>query len=117
MMHADSWLRRLAGGDAVARGHLERAWSTLVDDGAGVFAPLPGEAALVASGILPVAMDELGARWIAQAEAVATELGLAGPRPSTIESRARSRLDHSADFDWLWTEITSVRKLDPAATW
>lgn len=117
VMHADSWLRRLAGGDAVARGHLERAWVTLVDDGPGVFAPLPGEAALVASGILPVAMDELAGRWIAQADAVARELGLARPRPSTGESRSRSRFDHSADFAWLWTEITSVRRLDPAATW
>ena len=117
VMHADSWLRRLAGSDAVARGHLERAWTTLVDDGPGVFAPLPGEAALVAAGILPVTMDELAGRWIAQADAIATELGLGRPRPSTTESRARSRLDHSADFDWLWTEITSVRKLDPAATW
>jgi ring-1,2-phenylacetyl-CoA epoxidase subunit PaaC len=117
LMHADSWLRRLASGDAVARGHLERAWATLVDDGPGVFAPLPGEPALVAAGILPVALDELAGRWIAQADAVSTELGLARPGPSTTRSRARSRLDHSADFDWLWTEITSVRKLDPAATW
>lgn len=117
VMHADSWLRRLAGSDAVARGHLERAWTMLIDDGPGVFAPLPGEAALVESGILPVAMDELAGRWIAQADAVAADLGLTRPRPSTTASRARSRLDHSADFEWLWTEITSVRKLDPAATW
>ena len=117
VMHADSWLRRLAGGDSVARGHLERAWTALIDDGVGVFAPLPGEGALVASGILPVALEELAGRWVGQADAVAAELGLARPRPSTTESRARSRLDHSADFDWLWNEITSVRRLDPAATW
>ena len=47
--------------------HLERAWTTLVDDGPSVFAPLPGEAALVDAGILPVAMDELAERWIAEA--------------------------------------------------
>ncbi len=117
LLHADAWLRRLAAGDRVARGHLERGWAALVDDGASVFAPLPGEAALVAARILPVPLDELADRWIAQADAVAEELGLARPAPSTASSRARGRLDHSADFEWLWSEITSVRRLDPAASW
>jgi ring-1,2-phenylacetyl-CoA epoxidase subunit PaaC len=117
LLHADSWLRRLAAGDAVARGHLERAWATLVDDGASVFAPLPEEEALVAARILPVPLDDLAERWVAQADAVAVELRLARPRPSSAASRARDRLDHSADFEWLWSEITSVRRLDPAATW
>lgn len=117
LLHADSWLRRLAAGDAVARGHLERAWVTLIDDGSTVFAPLPGEAALVDARILPAGMDELAGRWIAQADAVATELRLARPAPSTPTTRARGRLDHSDDFRWLWSEITSVRRLDPSATW
>jgi ring-1,2-phenylacetyl-CoA epoxidase subunit PaaC len=117
LLHADSWLRRLAGGDAVARGRLERAWSALVDDGASVFAPLPDEGTLADAGILPVSLDDLAQRWTAQAGAVAAELGLARPAPSSVVSRARGRLDHSTDFDWLWSEITSVRRLDPAATW
>jgi ring-1,2-phenylacetyl-CoA epoxidase subunit PaaC len=117
LLHADTWLRRLAGGDAVARGHLERAWATLIDHGASVFAPLPGEVALVVARLLPVSLDDLADRWIAEATAVASELGLARPAPSSAVSRARGRLDHSADFDWLWSEITSVRRLDPTATW
>jgi ring-1,2-phenylacetyl-CoA epoxidase subunit PaaC len=117
LLHADSWLRRLAAGDAVARGHLVKAWSTLVDDGPTVFAPLPGEEALVEAGILTAPLDDLAGRWIAQADAVATELGLPRPRRSTAASRTRGRLDHSADFEWLWSAITSVRRLDPAATW
>jgi ring-1,2-phenylacetyl-CoA epoxidase subunit PaaC len=117
LLHADSWLRRLAAGDPVARGHLERAWATLVDDGPTVFAPLPGEAALVAAGILPTAMDELAERWIGQTAAVATELRLARPAASSSKTRARGRLDHTDDFRWLWSEITSVRQLDPTATW
>jgi ring-1,2-phenylacetyl-CoA epoxidase subunit PaaC len=117
LLHADSWLRRLAAGDTVARGHLTDAWSALIDDGATVFAPLPGEEALVEAGILSASLDHLAGRWVAQADAVARELGLAPPGPSTAASRARGRLDHSADFDWLWSEITSVRRLDPAATW
>ncbi|HEX7472033.1 MAG TPA: 1,2-phenylacetyl-CoA epoxidase subunit PaaC, partial [Candidatus Limnocylindrales bacterium] len=63
LMHADAWLRRLARADAVARGHLDRAWALLVDDGSSVFAPLPGEAALVDAGILPDSMDVLAGRW------------------------------------------------------
>ncbi len=117
LLHADAWLRRLAGADPVARGHLERAWTTLVDDGPSVFAPLPGEASLVDARILPETMDELASRWIAQADAVAVELDLARPLPSSATTRARGRLDHSDDFGWLWSEITSVRRLDPAATW
>lgn len=117
LLHADAWLRRLAGADAVARGHLERAWATLVDDAPSVFAPLLGEAALVDGRILPAPMDELASRWIGQADAVALELGLARPAPSSPEARARGRLDHSDDFGWLWSEFTSVRRLDPAATW
>ena len=69
LLHADAWLRRLAAGDAVAREHLERSWAALIDDGSSVFAPLPGEQALVAAGILPVPLDELATRWIAQADA------------------------------------------------
>jgi ring-1,2-phenylacetyl-CoA epoxidase subunit PaaC len=117
LLHADSWLRRLAAGDVVAQGHLADAWSSLIDDGATVFAPLPGEEALVEAGILAASLDDLATRWIAQADAVATELRLARPGPSTPASRARGRLDHSTDFEWLWSEITSVRRLDPAATW
>jgi ring-1,2-phenylacetyl-CoA epoxidase subunit PaaC len=117
VMHADAWLRRLAAGDRVARRHLERGWAALVDDGTSVFAPLPGEAALVAAGILPVRLDVLAERWTAQADAIAAELGLARPAPTAASSQAGGRLDHSADFEWLWSEITSVRRLDPAATW
>ena len=117
LLHADSWLRRLAHGDAVAREHIERAWAALVVDGPSVFTPLPGEAALVDAGILPVSMDELAGRWIGSTDAVAVELGLARPGSSTSGSRANGRLDHSDDFRWLWSEITSVRRLDPAASW
>jgi len=67
--------------------------------------------------VLAAPLDDLADRWVAQAEAVAKELGLARPRPSTAASRARGRLEHSSDFEWLWSEITSVRRLDPAATW
>ena len=117
LLHVDAWLRRLAGGDAEARAHLERAWETLIDDGPSVFAPLPGEASLVDAGILPTSTADLADRWIAEADAVARELGLARPGPSTAKTRARGRLDHSAEFGSLWEEMTSVRRLDPTAPW
>ena len=117
LLHVDTWLRRLAGNRGDARRHLENAWATLVDDGTSVFAPLLGEAALVAGGILPVGLDELAERWLRQARGVATELGITLPGPSSPSARARGRLDHSDDFRWLWTEATSVRRLDPSATW
>lgn len=117
LLHVDAWLRRLAGDTGSARRHLDAAWATLVDEGVSVFAPLPGEAALVTAGILPVGLDALADRWLGQARDVATELGLTLPGPSSPTARARDRLDHSDDVRWLWTEATSVRRLDPTATW
>ena len=117
LLHADTWLRRLARDTGEARARLDGAWSALVDDGPTVFAPLAGEAALVAGRVLPVGLEDLTERWLAQARAAATAYGLRAPAASRAADRARGRLDHSADFRWLWDEATSVRRLDPSATW
>lgn len=114
-MHADAWLERLARDEGEGWPRLIAALQTLAPDAATVFAPLPGEAALVDAGILDAPMTELEMRWRA-----AIEPTLAGhqlPIPPSMRRPDRARLDHGEPFRWLWGEFTSVRRADPGATW
>ena len=115
LMHVGAWLRRLASIEGEPRDRLSAALETLAADAASVFAPIPGEGELLASGVLPVSMLELRDRWLAMVEPTLTDLGL--PVPSPDGARSGAREDHSDAFRWLWTEFTMVRKIDPEATW
>lgn len=115
LMHVGAWLERLALGGGEARARLEAALDRLAPDAATVFAPLPDEAALVEAGILAAPMADLELRWRVSIEPTLARLGLAVPPPAG--DPARGRLDHSAAFAWLHDEFTSVRRLDPVATW
>jgi ring-1,2-phenylacetyl-CoA epoxidase subunit PaaC len=114
-MHIDAWLKRLATIDGQPRDRLVASLEALGPDAATVFTPLPGEAALVADGILAAPMSELEARWRAVVEPTLTRLGL--PLPPPASDPARGRVDHGEAFRWLWTEFTSVRSSEPGATW
>jgi ring-1,2-phenylacetyl-CoA epoxidase subunit PaaC len=115
LMHADAWLRRLAEAGGEPRDRLIAALTILSRDATSVFAPLDGEAVLVADGILVAPMTELKARWLERVGATLSELRL--PLPDADADLRRARLDHSDAFRWLWGEFTSVRRLDPLATW
>jgi ring-1,2-phenylacetyl-CoA epoxidase subunit PaaC len=115
LMHADAWLRRLAGAGGEPRDRLVAALSTLSGDATSVFAPLDGEAALIDAGILATSMTGLRASWLERVGVTLMELDL--PLPDADAPIERGRLDHSDAFRWLWGEFTSVRRLDPAATW
>lgn len=115
LMHADAWLRRLADADGEPRARLVAALAALSADATSVFAPLNGEAALIEAGILAQSMTDLRAAWLERVGGSLTELRL--PQPDGDATLDRARLDHSDAFRWLWGEFTSVRRLDPAATW
>ncbi|MFI5254016.1 MAG: 1,2-phenylacetyl-CoA epoxidase subunit PaaC [Candidatus Limnocylindrales bacterium] len=114
-LHAEAWLRRLAGSPGEARARLEEAWTALLPDAATVFTPLPGERALVGAGVLEASMTELAARWREAIGPTCRELGLVVPGPAADPAHGRD--DHGRAVAWLWNEATMVRRLDPAATW
>jgi ring-1,2-phenylacetyl-CoA epoxidase subunit PaaC len=115
VMHATTWLERLAARDGEPRKRLLAALEELAPDASTVFTPLGGEARLVESGVLSEPMSELEARWRATITPLFVHLGLSMPPPAAHPDRGRT--DHSEPFSWLWTEFTSVRRSDPAATW
>ena len=115
LMHADAWLRRLAGADGEPRARLVAALAALSSDATSVFAPLDGEAALIEAGILAEPMASLCETWLERAGVTLRDLRL--PLPDGEATLERARGDHSDAFRWLWGEFTSVRRLDPAATW
>jgi ring-1,2-phenylacetyl-CoA epoxidase subunit PaaC len=114
-MHAGAWLDRLARSEGEPRDRLLAALAELAPDAATVFTPIDGEADLVAAAILDAPMTELEARWRASIAPVFANLDL--PMPPPPSDPERGRLDHGADFRWLWGEFTSVRRADPGATW
>lgn len=114
-MHIGSWLERLAGTAGEPRDRLIAALDTLGPDAGTVFTSLPGEAALVAAGILTGRMVELERHWRAVIAPVFERLGL--PQPPPTHDPGRGRLDHGDAFRWLHAEFTTVRRSDPGATW
>ena len=64
LLHFDIWLRRLAEAGGEARARLAAALDRLWPDAQAVFAPLAGEATLLAAGILPEPMAALRATWL-----------------------------------------------------
>ena len=114
-MHAGAWLDRLARSDGEPRDRLLAALVVLAPDAATVFTPIDGESELVAARILDAPMTDLEERWRASIAPVFANLDL--PLPPPAGAPERGRLDHGADFDWLWGEFTSVRRADPGATW
>jgi ring-1,2-phenylacetyl-CoA epoxidase subunit PaaC len=115
LLHVDTWLRRLAAMPGEPRDRLAAALDALRPDATTVFSPLPGEEALVEAGVLGVPMASLRDRWLDEATAILGALALPVPDPAADLSDGRTA--HSAAFRWLWGEFTSVRQLDPAATW
>jgi ring-1,2-phenylacetyl-CoA epoxidase subunit PaaC len=114
-MHVEAWLERLATGDAEARFRLGTAFEVLSPDAASVLGPLPNELSLVMAGVLDAPFGDLDAAWRAEISPVLRRFGLAEPAPLADPMQART--GHSEAFHWLWGEMTSVRRLDPGATW
>jgi ring-1,2-phenylacetyl-CoA epoxidase subunit PaaC len=114
VMHATTWIERLAATEGEPRERLIAALEELGPHAATVFTPLDGEAGLVEAGIIAAPMTELESHWRASMATAFVRLGLPMPAASDIQE---GRTLHGEPFRWLWTEFTSVRRLEPVATW
>jgi ring-1,2-phenylacetyl-CoA epoxidase subunit PaaC len=125
LLHAQTWLERLAGGSAEARERQRAAFTALWPGALGLFETLPGEADLVAAGLMPAPSAALQARWLASIAEPLQRLGLPWPfemrdgvwSPSITPTYGGRRGAHGASFLALYDTITSVYRLDPSAKW
>jgi ring-1,2-phenylacetyl-CoA epoxidase subunit PaaC len=116
LMHFDVWLRRLAEAGDDARGRLVAALERLWPDAEAIFAPLAGEEALTAAGILPEPLAELGARWQERVRAGLAAVGLPA-LPDSGPTPADGRTRRTDDFAWLHGQFTMVARSEVGATW
>jgi ring-1,2-phenylacetyl-CoA epoxidase subunit PaaC len=125
LLHAQIWLERLAVGSAEAHERQRAAFIALWPGALGLFEPLPGEADLVAAGLMPARSAALQARWLAGIAEPLQRLGLPWPfemrdgvwSPSITPTYGGRRGVHGASFLALYDTITSVYRLDPSAKW
>jgi ring-1,2-phenylacetyl-CoA epoxidase subunit PaaC len=125
LLHAQTWLERLAAGGAEAQSRQCAAFESLWPDALGLFEPPMGEAELIEAAILPDPFTTLQQRWIASIAEPLRRLGL--PFPFAERDGAWAALvapayggrrgEHSESFMELYDNITSVYRLDPNATW
>ena len=114
LLHADAWLRRLADGPADVRERLASAVRALWADAQEIFAPLDGEAALLAAGLLAEPMASMHADWQSQVQRRLEPIAGALPSAKPSPDGRRRRTDA---FVWLHGELTSVASSEPSATW
>ncbi|HEY4190828.1 MAG TPA: 1,2-phenylacetyl-CoA epoxidase subunit PaaC [Candidatus Limnocylindrales bacterium] len=115
LLHMGAWMERLAGGGSESRRRLIEAMDRLGLDAWTVLSPLPNDLSLLMAGIVDASPAELDARWRSAIGPTLAHLGLPVPGPAGDPGTARTA--HSETFRWLHGELTSVRRLDPEATW
>ena len=115
LMHATTWLERLAGADGEPRQRLLDALERLGPDAGTVLTPLPSETALLMADITAASGAELESRWRAAIAPTFERLSLPLPPPTRSPESARS--EHSTAFRELHEAFTSVRLIDPEAVW
>jgi ring-1,2-phenylacetyl-CoA epoxidase subunit PaaC len=125
LLHAHTWLQRLAEGSAEMRERQRAAFDALWPDALGLFEPVNGEIELVTNGILPAPFAHLQQRWLAQIEEPLRRYDLPFPfdeqgetwAPHIAPCYGGRRGEHTQSFLDLYDTMTSVYRLDPEAQW
>jgi ring-1,2-phenylacetyl-CoA epoxidase subunit PaaC len=116
VMHALTWVDRLARAGGEAGERFEAALMALAPDASTVLATPDGEAELLGTGILVRPLAEAVDAWRREVRGILGPLGIDVTLPDPSDAVA-ARTRHGADFRWLHGEFTSVRRSDPGATW
>ena len=146
LLHADSWLKRVAQGPVEGRKRLADGMTKAFAEAGGLFEPFEREADAVEQGLLPVGSAELQKRFLEEvsqkldhlgiptgaagssnegAEFVASSSGdlIAGKPEADGEPASQSnglggrRGKRSQDFDRLWDDMTAMYRTNPGARW
>lgn len=145
LIHADSWMKRVASGPIEGRTKLADAVGRAFSEAAGLFEPSEDEADAVKQGWLPVPSDELRDRFnakmldaldalglpteitshrVEKAEFVASSSGdLISEEQGAVEDvSATDSLGgragrHTDDFKRLWEDMTTQYRSNPGAKW
>jgi ring-1,2-phenylacetyl-CoA epoxidase subunit PaaC len=145
LMHADTWVNRIARGPIEGRTKLEDAFVDALAEALGLFEPVDLEDEAVEQGWLPVPSEEQRSAFLERTSRALDELGLpteVAPRlDESAEFLASSSGDliagggdtqppappgswlggrrgvHSQDFDELWDVMTKTYRENPGVTW
>lgn len=115
LRHTSMWLRRLGLGTDESHARTQTALDTLWPYARQLFAPQPGDEALVAAAIVPD-RAMLRAEWESMARPFLDDCGLLVP-DGAQPRRDISRTEHTEHLMTLLAEMQSVARLDPAAEW
>ena len=115
LRHTSLWLRRLGLGTAESHARLQAALDVQWPYARQLFAPLPGDAALVTAEVIPDAVA-LRREWQGLARPFLAECGLTLP-DDALPRRDISRTEHTEHLMVLLAEMQSVARLDPTAEW
>lgn len=113
LRHTHIWVERLGLGTAESNRRMQAALDTLWPFAAQLFVPLPGEAALVAAGMVPD-VATLRAPWDAVVRPHLAACGLTLPTAAPVTA---ARTAHTPHLTALLADMQSVARSDPEATW
>lgn len=146
LIHAESWMRRVAGGPVEGRTRLIDAMALAYPEAVGIFEPVEHEDELVERGVLPVASEQMKIAFLDDVRTSLDRLGLptqgqghtadaaefvASSSGDLISQDAASQEPHEAssngiggrsgthtdDLRRLWEDMTTQYRSNPGATW
>lgn len=115
LRHTGLWLRRLGLGTGESHARTQAALDVLWPYARQLFVPMPGDAALVAAGIIPDAAL-LWREWEAQVRPYLAECNLVVP-DEALPRRDVPRTEHTEHLMALLSEMQAVARMDPEAAW
>ena len=117
LMHLDAWMERLASRGGMPRGKVLSALKQLSPLALSMFTPLPSEAALVKASVLAAPMSELAERWRSDVNTRLEGWGLRLVPGGSPTADGRDHSTPSEAFQQLWSDFTSVARLEDGVEW